>query len=269
MRINSSRFATLGCACMLTLFALPSEAILIRDDMKEDRYVASAADTPYLVDLNPEGHGVLIAPQWVLTAAHATLGADPLKGVTIKGQPRAVEKVILHPGFKTMTPEMKEWDLDKLKTFMLDNHDIALIQLKEPINDIEPVRLYRRNAERGKPFAMYGKGRFGTGDKGQIAGSNPERSLRVANNRVDGLEPRWLRYTFDDDRDALPIEGFQASGDSGAPLLIQRDRTLELAGLISWRWNGTRDFTGPAYNSVAYSVRVSHYIEWIESEMKR
>jgi Trypsin len=269
MRSNASLFATLGCACVLTLFALPSEAILIRDDIKEDRYAASAADIPFLVDLNPEGHGVLIAPQWVLTAAHATLGADPLKGVTIKGQLRAVEKVILHSGFRTMPPDMNEWDLDKLKTFMLENHDIALIKLKEPITDIEPARLYRRNTERGKPFAMYGKGRFGTGAKGQIDGSNAERSLRVANNRVDGLDSRWLRYTFDNDRDALPIEGFQASGDSGAPLFMQRDRSLELVGLISWRWNGTRDFTGPAYNSVAYSVRVSQYIDWIESEMKR
>ena len=269
MHKRTSLLATLGGACVLSLVALPSQAILIRDDLKQDRYAASPSDFASLVDLNPQGQGALIAPQWVVTVAHATLGADPLKGVTINGQLRAVEKVVVHPGFKTMSPEMKEWELDRIKTFSLENDDIALIKLKEPVTDVAPVLLHRKNTESGKIFAMYGKGRFGTGDKGQEADSNSERALRVAHNQVDGVESRWLRYTFNKGRGALPLEGFQASGDSGAPLLVQRNRALELMGLVSWRWNGTREFTGPAYNTVGYSVRVSHYADWIDAEMKR
>lgn len=48
-----------------------ANAIVIRDDVPNAEYRIAAADFPALADLPMEAHGVLIAPQWVVTAAHA------------------------------------------------------------------------------------------------------------------------------------------------------------------------------------------------------
>ena len=58
---------------LLALLALPlsAGAIVIRDDVDDSMYRVPASELAALVDLPGEGHGVLIAPQWVVTAAHA------------------------------------------------------------------------------------------------------------------------------------------------------------------------------------------------------
>ena len=48
-------------------------AIVIRDDVDDAQYCVSPADLP------GEGHGVLIAPRWVATAAHAVTWQHKLK----------------------------------------------------------------------------------------------------------------------------------------------------------------------------------------------
>jgi hypothetical protein len=47
-----------------------------------------------------EGQGVLISPEWVVTAGQAVTWR-PIHEVTISGIPRPVAEVIVHPGYKT------------------------------------------------------------------------------------------------------------------------------------------------------------------------
>ncbi|NJR72429.1 MAG: trypsin-like serine protease [Gammaproteobacteria bacterium] len=56
--------------------------------------------SPALADMPSEGHGVLIAPQWIVTAAHAVTWQAHIKQVVVNGLARDVEKLVIHPGYK-------------------------------------------------------------------------------------------------------------------------------------------------------------------------
>ena len=68
-------------------------AIVIRDDVDDAQYRVSPAELPALADLPGEGHGVLIAPRWVVTAAHAVTWQHKLKWKRGDGS-----GVVLRPG---------------------------------------------------------------------------------------------------------------------------------------------------------------------------
>jgi hypothetical protein len=55
----------------LLLLSTSANAIVTRHDQPDARYRVGRQAIPALVDLPDEGHGTLIAPRWVITAAHA------------------------------------------------------------------------------------------------------------------------------------------------------------------------------------------------------
>jgi hypothetical protein len=67
-------------------------AIVIRDDVDDAKYRIPAFEFPALVDMPGEGHGVLIAPQWVVTAAHVLPMHDDGWYVVVDATPRNVER---------------------------------------------------------------------------------------------------------------------------------------------------------------------------------
>lgn len=87
---------------LLALLAIPfsASAIVIRDDVDDSKYQVAASDFPFLADMPGEGHGVLIAPQWAITAAHAVTWQSDIKQIVINGTPRDVERLFVHPGYK-------------------------------------------------------------------------------------------------------------------------------------------------------------------------
>src|SRR3546814_2575380 len=97
----------------LALLAISStaSAVVIRGDFDDAEYWIPAAAFPVLADMPGEGHGVLIAPQWVVTAAHAA----PMQGmdadVAIGGVARRVECVITHPRYARL-PDRKSTRLN-------------------------------------------------------------------------------------------------------------------------------------------------------------
>ncbi|ANB16384.1 S1 family peptidase [Dokdonella koreensis] len=261
---------------LLVMFAAPltASAVVIRHDVEDAKYRIPASVFPALADLPGEGQGVLIAPHWVVTAAHA-VPSQGLDDVTIGGVARKVERVVAHPGYKRL-PEalgkqaVASGDASEVMAFLANVDDIALVRLAAPVADVAPVVLYRQSDEIGRTVTLIGKGATGTGIEGQGLHAYHRTELRRAFNVVTGADVRWLSYTFDAPPAGLPLEGITGSGDSGGPVLVDADGGQQLAGLASWNkyaQSSVRPFHAGLYGQVVYSVRISRYAGWIDGVM--
>ncbi|MEE7546284.1 trypsin-like serine protease [Xanthomonas sp. Kuri4-1] len=259
----------------LTLTALPfaTGAIVIRDDVDDAKYRIDGSAFPALADMPGEGHGVLIAPTWVVTAAHAA----PMEGmdtdVVIGSRAYKVARVFLHPGYRRMPDALgKEalttGDPSKIHAFLAMSDDIALIKLAAPVAHVAPVRLYRGTAEVTQIAALIGKGATGNGVAGQVPNGAHRTSLRLAYNAITGANDRYLWYRFDPPPHGQALEGALGSGDSGGPLVVAEQGAWQLVGLGSWI-TATPEHALEAgfYGQVVHNVRVSRYVEWIERVM--
>jgi hypothetical protein len=248
-------------------------AVVTRADVDDAKYRTPASAFPALVDMPGEGHGVLIAPQWVVTAAHAA--PMQMQGmeddVVIGGVARRVKRVVTYPGYTKLPNQLiaealASGDLSKLSAFLAASNDIALIELASPVTEV------------GKTAELVGKGATGDGDRGQDPRSAHRTVLRRAFNVIVGADQRYVWYRFDPPPSALPLEGMTGSGDSGGPLLIGDGSSMQLVGLASWgrypsdhpfwkKWTPSRPFIEGLYGEIVYAVRISSYIQWMESVM--
>ena len=255
----------------LALLGLSSSAsaIVIRDDVEDSKYRVPASEFPALVDLPGEGHGVLIAPRWVVTAAHAVTWQSEITEVMINGESRDVARLVVHPGYKKPPQDMTAqalatWDWTLFRVLLATSDDIALLELAEPVTDVVPVAINQSDDEFGQTVRIIGKGATGNGVTGYEFSSSHRTELRRAFNKVTSAYGRWLCYVFEKPPEALPLEGGSGSGDSGGPLLIQADQNWVLAGLTSWADPQSVIRTPGRYGQISCNVRLSHYKGWIE-----
>ena len=255
----------------LLVVSFSASAIVIRDDVDDSNYRVPASEFPALVDMPGEGHGVLIAPQWVVTAAHAITWQSEIKQVTINGITRDVERLVIHPGYKKPPQELLDhalttWDWTLFAVLLSSSDDIALLKLAQPVTDVSPVALYKGDDEFGQIVKIIGKGATGTGVTGYDFNDSHRTELRRAYNRVTSAHGRWFCYVFHKPSEALPLEGGSGSGDSGGPVLIQAEGDWLLAGLTSWTAPQGAVRTRPGqYGQISCNVRLGHYKEWIDS----
>lgn len=259
---------------LLALFVASSSAsaIVIRDDVDDSKYRVPASDFPALVDMPGEGHGVLIAPQWVVTAAHAITWQPEIKQVGINGTSRDVERLVIHPGYKKppqalLDQALATWDWTLFRVLLSSSDDIALLKLAQPVTDVSPVAINGSDDEFGQTIRILGKGATGTGVTGYEFSSSHRTELRHAYNKVTSANGRWVCYIFDKPSDALPLEGGSGSGDSGGPILFQAGKDWLLAGLTSWADPQSAVRTPGHYGQISCNVRLSHYKDWLESAM--
>lgn len=262
--------------CLLAMIAasFAASAIVIRHDVDDARYRVPASEFPALVDMPGEGHGVLISPRWVVTAAHTLPMHSALEQLAINGLPRKVERVVVHPGY-TMLPQslidqaMASGEAMLIVVFLAGSDDIALIELKQPVTDVAPVRLYPGGSEFSQTVKIIGKGATGSGDRGHDVHGPNRTELRRAFNTVTSAHDRWLCYVFDAPPAALPLEGALGNGDSGGPLLIEVEDQWTLAGLGAWKVvaGDVRTARPGQYGQTTCGVRLSHYAKWIMGVM--
>jgi len=260
--------------CLLAI-SLPAYAIVTRHDVDDSKYRVAATEFPALADLPGEGHGVLIAPQWVVTAAHAVTWQTEIKQIVLNGKARDVEKVIVHSGYKKLPKDLidqavKTGDATRIVDFLASQDDIALIKLAAPVSDVIPSKLFSGNDELGKTVELLGKGATGTGLTGQEVNASHRADLRRAYNKIVDVKDRWICYVFDKPPSGLAIEGISGDGDSGGPVLIKVDGKWQLAGLASWKKHGQDNaliLHAGFYGQKNYNVRISHYTGWIEDQM--
>jgi len=262
---------------VFVLYLLPGVAlaIVLRPGVPDSKYVVSGTAFPALADLPGEGQGTLIASRWVVTAAHATQGYT-LGTVRIAGMWRKVSRVFLYPGFKeeydkvklaAEHPTLGSWP--GIKSAMESMHDIALVELAEPVEDVRPVALYLASNERGTIVKLFGKGATGNGKVGEYPHSPHRGQLRRAYNRVAKAHAQWLDYRFACGTGALPLEGVLGDDDSGGPVLIRAGGEWKLAGLADWKhWpKDSPVFEAGVCGQVFSNSRISYYAQWIHRVM--
>lgn len=261
---------------MLLTTASTASAIVIRHDVDDSKYRVTASEFLALVDMPGEGHGVLIAPRWVITAAHTIPSHSKLQHVTINGVSRDVERVVTHSGYKTLPQTlidqaMASGEAMLIVVFLASSDDIALIQLTEAVTDVAPVKLYKDGNEAGQIAKIVGKGATDTGANGHSPNGPNRSELRRAFNKITSAYDRWLCYVFDPPATALALEGTLGNGDSGGPVLVQSNDQWLLAGLGSWKvaQGDVRTARPGLYGQTTCNVRVSHYAEWIDSVISK
>ena len=235
--------------------------------------------------------GSLIAPGWVLTAAHCLVdqgqpipatAVTALVGATAldEGARHAVAEVIVHPGYNTAN---------------LDN-DIGLLKLAED-SDAPVIRLIDKDLEEGAATVI-GWGRM---DNGSFPVNLMEADIELTGNNacnagikeiyardlglvLRNFAPR-MRYSAEGVTAATqaiaatmgdPLTGNMlcagttdgardaCNGDSGGPLFVSEGDERVQVGVVSWG-EGPMDASAACGHANAYGVytRVHNYLDWI------
>ena len=214
-------------------------------------YVVNGKDSfagkfPWMASLGGCG-GSVIAPSWILTAAHCNIavGAQIAAGVFNRAvqesqrQTRTVKRVVNHP----------TWN-------QADNYrgDIALLEVDRPFEFtqfVKPVCLPANATMDLKPMVITAMG-WGsvTGDRGSSATIMQEAEVREM-TAVMKIKPE---EHFAAGAGTTTTTCF---GDSGGPLIVMLNGRATQVGIVSF---GTNPCKPPSYYT-----RVSFFTSWVES----
>jgi hypothetical protein len=247
---------------------LPSASVCgvtIRDDVPDSLYLALAASPEYapvgtfVNSWGYTGSATLIAPDWILTAAH-NLTAASSGTFTINGTSYASTRLVGNPGWNESNP--------------FGGYDFGLVHLSSPVIGIAPATLYTGSSESGLTGTFVGYGFTGTGLTGWKTLDNQKRAFQNVIDGNFGNPSILLGCDFDNphttadngfgDPTPLALEGCVAPGDSGGGVFITIGSQTYLEGVISFvaaaDGNANSD-----YGDASGFGRVSAFLPWISS----
>lgn len=217
--------------------------MILRHDRPDSACLVDETDWPAIVSFfDGDGGGSLVAPSWILTAAHTAANIPRGHQITVDGEARVVVEIRVHASSDGSGPA-----------------DLALVRIDTPVEGLAPLLLCERGDEQGKRVLLLGRGDFGNGRDGVLG---VDHRLRCVTNRIDSCSVRWLSLRFDAPPRCTDLEGVCGEGDSGGPALLREDDRLRIAGVSSWQDHAGRLGT---YGCVEYYARVSTSGAWIRA----
>lgn len=242
--------ASATAALALTTMAIPAQA-LVSDTNAEANDTTNAithiqlSDKAELDAVQANGSGIvhvtsctgtLIAPQWILSAAHCVKeGLDKYSGVATFGT----------------TDDGQEYKIDDVKMHS-DQDDMALFHLDKPVRNITPLKLWDSVIQEEKQGQAYGWGK-----------PIDEPRLKALNTLNGTMLPEAVHggpFKDMDTNEVIFDGGHSAKGDSGSPFII--DDTVY--GVLSMA-------TIPDKGEISHGLYmpVAQYKEWIEKTIEQ
>jgi len=268
------------------VLATAAQAGVRRDDVADVNFVNLGTDPRYasvgrfLYSVGASSYiasGVLISPEWVLTAAHVVEGSDRLgSGITnmsftlFSGANSFVYTAmewIPHPGWAATSGNV------------LAGYDIGLVRLNSSVSGFQPATLYHSDSVPIQAGTIVGFGASGTGLTGFQNGTAGTK--RAGQNMVDaqgdGVSISANLLFADFDRPGVPAESIlgsstplaleylSAPGDSGGGLFVTEGVNTYLLGVTSFGWGYTDGIADSDYGDLAGFTSVRAFEPWIQA----